>query len=309
MSHTVASSLQAHVSSLSDPKGSRKDMSILKHSMPSDTRFTLQREIIDIMASQMNYQANVTRNTQAFRQEISQLWSQMIERDSRPRRLQVIITDAILMVSRFIQLLLEHIMHRLRSNHGVLKGDSNVQRATPFILKDAEELLEKIKDFRITGAGGLDYQLEMYLGNNASSNIHHHHQQQQQQSATPPISEKKKGKQPATSSMAMLEKEQEKQPATPSLSSHISMHQPSNMPTNRQKLKEYLKQQLEPLPAEERVMAILELPLKAIDILLSKDDEKHSVISGGSSSSSSKQSSQSTKSNTPMQVHTACENE
>ncbi|KAI7885744.1 hypothetical protein K492DRAFT_190703 [Lichtheimia hyalospora FSU 10163] len=273
--------------------------------MPSDTRHTLQREIIDIMASQMDYQSNVTRNTQAFRQEISQLWNQMIERDNRPRRLQVIIMDAILMVSRFIQLLLEHIMHRLRSNHGVLKGDSDAQRATPFILKDAEELLEKIKDFRITGAGGLDYQLELYLSNNGSSNIHHH--QQQQQSATPPISEKKKGKQPATSSMAMLEKEQGQQPATSSLSSHISMRQPSNMPTNRQELKEYLKQQLEPLPAEERVMAILELPLKAIDILLSKDDDKHSVISGGSSSS--RQSSQSTKSNTPMQVYATCANE
>lgn len=239
------------------------------------------------MASQISHQANVTQHMQAFREEISQLCAHMVEMYDRPRRLQDIMMNFVMMVSNFIQLLLEYIKDRLGLKHILGADDDHVQRVAPLVLQDAEELLGMIKDFRMGEDNDLGFKLDTYLDNKASSDM-------KKQFAMPTISEKKKGKQPAkppraksakkpgsTSPMAILEKEKWKQPAMPPLPSNVFLEcQSSKMPTTQQELKEYLRQKLEPLPAEERVMAILELPLKAIDTLLSKDDNVASADSG-----------------------------
>lgn len=284
MSHPEPSTSQAH----HVPPPFKSQMPKTKYSKSSNAQLVTARDqLIDIMAIQVNHQANVTRHMQAFQEEISRLWGHMIEMHDKPRRLQDIIMDFVMMVSSFIQLLLEHIKDRLGLKHMVGAHKDDVQRVALLILQDAEELLDMIKDFRMAEDNDLGYKLDMYLDNKASSDM--------KQFAIPPMSEKKKGKQPAkppraksakktgssTSSTSMLEKEKWKQPTMPPLPSNVFLEcKSSKMPTNQQELKEYLRQKLEPLPAEERVMAILELPLKAIDILLSKDD--NASADGGS---------------------------
>lgn len=290
MSHSEASTSQGHQAPPSSkPQGSKqKNVPKPKHSKLSNTQLVTARDqLIDIMATQINHQANVTQHMQAFREEISQLWAHMIEMHERPRRLQDIMVNFVMMVSSFIQLLLEYINDRLGLKHLLGADDGHVQRVAPLVLQDAEEVLDMIKDFRMAKDNDLSFKLDTYLDNKASSDM-------KKQFAMPTMSEKKKGKLPAkppraklakkkgsTSPMAMLEKEKWKQRTLPPLPSNVFLEcQSSKMPTTQQELKEYLRQKLEPLPAEERVMAILELPLKAIDILLSKEDSVASADSG-----------------------------
>lgn len=272
MSHSVASTSPAPVSPVSEHEENKQTWP--EQSNPSNAQLTAQDQLIDIMASHRTYQANAQWNMQAFQQQIIQFWDQMIQIHHSQCRLQDIIMDVVLMVSNFIQLLLAHIMNRLGMKHMEGASNEDMKLAAPLILKEAKDLLDMIKDFRMTKINELNHNLDMYYHDSkAFGDIY------DQQQGPPPMSEKKKGKLPAKPPRS--KKKNGKQPIMRP-SSNFSMSQSSKMPTTQQKLKEHLRQQLEPLPAEERVMAILDLPLKAIDILLSQHDDQN--FSDGNSS-------------------------